>query len=206
MSVQAAGDMFFGVEGAIRLLVKISGHKTKTVFEAAPKLASKIILGMAFIDMEIDGIEKIMWQIIPWSRHAGAIVASPDDEDAVQLADGITTGLICITKLDTTVCRVAKARMAPPTREASVLVCTREAGTYIVKPTPLENDKNRLSAEKRIMKIFPYQLFSIMIANTSKVLVHLSNNMKVATLGVNLSKNVSVQKEVPVDPINAVPI
>lgn len=50
--VQAAAGTTFNIEGILRLQVNIAGHKTTAVFDFAPKLGIKMILGTASIDEE----------------------------------------------------------------------------------------------------------------------------------------------------------
>lgn len=83
MSIKAAGDTSFKVEGVVGLSIEIGGHNAKVGSGVASKLATKMLLGTAFIDREITRIETKSGQIIPRSEHAVAIVASSEYEDAV---------------------------------------------------------------------------------------------------------------------------
>lgn len=204
VSVKAAGDISFRVEVVIRLSVKIGVHIANKFFGFAPMLATRTIFGTAFTDKDIHRIETKSRQNIPKKGHAVARVASFDNGDAVRLADGNTTGPVCITNVDTAVCRVAKARTVPPFSAAPVLVLMEETGKYMVEARAMENDGNRLSIAKEIVQVFPRRPFHITVANTSKVAVRLSRNMIEATLGDALSKIVPVQEQVLFKPVNAV--
>lgn len=56
-NLRAASDTTFTVEGIVRLTIEIGGHVSSTVFGVAPKLATKMILGMAFVNNEISRME-----------------------------------------------------------------------------------------------------------------------------------------------------
>lgn len=110
VSVNAAGDVAFRVGGVIRHLVEFGGLKIKAVSGAAPKLATKTILGTSFIDREIDRIETKCRQIIPRSVYTVAIVATFEDKDAVQFSNSIRARLVRTWKPGPAVCRAAKSR------------------------------------------------------------------------------------------------
>lgn len=59
VSLKAAGDMTFRVEGVIHRKLKFGAHEASTVFGVAPKPATKMILGIAFVDKKILRIEMI---------------------------------------------------------------------------------------------------------------------------------------------------
>lgn len=101
-----------------------------------------MMFGIAFIAREIDRIETMNRQIIPRSGHLVTIVASFEDEDAVQLSDGITTRYVYKRKLNLAVCRAAEARTVTPSRKTPVLVQTEEAGAYMVETASMKNDRN----------------------------------------------------------------
>lgn len=113
----------------MHLFVEIGGHNTKAVFGVAPNLATNVIFGTAFIDKEINSIESKIQQIKSRSGLEVAIVASFENENAVQFNDGITKGTVCTAKLNTAVCRVAEAWKVLPASEAPRLVQTGVAGT-----------------------------------------------------------------------------
>lgn len=49
-NIRAASDTTFTVEGDVRLQINIGGHVANAVFGMTLKLATKMILGTAFID------------------------------------------------------------------------------------------------------------------------------------------------------------
>lgn len=67
--------------------------------------------------IELSRIEAEIRQIISGSGHAAAIVASFEDEHAVQFADSITTEPVLRTKSETAVCWMAKAKVVPQASE-----------------------------------------------------------------------------------------
>lgn len=83
MSVRAAGEILFEIEGTIGLSAEIGGQIAKEVFEVAPIPATKTILDMAFIYKEIDRNETKSRQNVSTSWHTVAIVAIFDDGFAV---------------------------------------------------------------------------------------------------------------------------
>lgn len=109
VSVKAAGNTSFTVEGVVRLLVEVGGHEAKTIFGLVPKLAIKTIFDTAFINKKIDRAETKSRQNISRKGHAAAVVARFDDKKAVQSAGRSMMGLARITKSDTAVCLVVKA-------------------------------------------------------------------------------------------------
>lgn len=92
-------------------------------------------------------------QIIRRNGHTATIVASFEDENAVQFATSITTGLVSTTKVDASVCRMAQVRTVPPASEAPKVVRTKGAGTYMIKATSTENDENRVSIAKGVVEV-----------------------------------------------------
>lgn len=206
VSVKDAGNLSFWVEGVIRPSVEIGGPKAKAVSEVAPKLTTIRILGTAFFDKEITRIDTKRWQTIPGSRHAVAIVAKFQDEDAVQFSGCTTTRPVCTLESIFAVCRVAEAKTVLPWSESSVLVWTFEAGTYMAETATAWHGPNQLSIEKRIVEILSHQPFYIMVVNTLQTLIRLPKEKIVTMLGKASSKFVSVQEEAPVTSVNAVPI
>lgn len=100
--------MFFIVRAAIRLLLGVGKHKAKAVLVVAPNLATNMILDTAFIVKEIDRIETKSRQIVPNSEHVVAIVAPFEDENAVELVNGVTAGPAGTVRSCSADCRVAK--------------------------------------------------------------------------------------------------
>lgn len=80
VNVKAVGSTSFRVKSVVRFLVKIGGNTKKAVFEVAPKLAAKMILGTALVHKKITNILTKGRQIILRSGHAVAIVANFEDE------------------------------------------------------------------------------------------------------------------------------
>lgn len=109
-------------------------------------------------------------------------------------------------KSNSAMCLAAKARTFLPGSKAPVLVRMEEDWTYMVKATPTENDRNKLRVAKEIVRTVSHRQFCIVVANTSKVPVRFSKNMKMTMLGDALSKIAPVQEKIPVDPVNAMPI
>lgn len=70
-------------------------------------------------------------------------------------------------------------RRIPSKSKAPVLVQTKEAGTYMVEATPMENNRNRLNVAKEVVETLLHQQFSVTKANTPDVLINLDKNMKV---------------------------
>lgn len=167
---------------------------------------TKTVRGIAFINRNIDKIERKSRQFIPRNVRAVTIVANFEDEDASQFSNGITARPVRRMKSNPVRSRTAKARTVPSSSAALVLVRTKEAGTYMVKATPTENDGNLLSITKKIVETLPQQPFYITVANSLKEPVRFPNNMKVTMLGNVLSRTVFVQKKVPVDHFSAVSI
>lgn len=83
VSEKAAGDASLRVKDAIRLLVEIGRHDAKAILEVVPKLAIKITLSRARIDIEISKPGTKGQYIILRSARAVAIVASFENEDSV---------------------------------------------------------------------------------------------------------------------------
>lgn len=108
VSVKPAGDTSCRVDGVIGLSFKFGADKAKTIFRNFLKLAAKAIIGTAFLNEKISGIETRSRKIIPGKKHALAIVTSLKDEDAAQFADGNKIIPNCITKVDTALCREVK--------------------------------------------------------------------------------------------------
>lgn len=140
--MKATGDTALRVEIVISLLVGNGGQHARKVFGVTPKLATKFILGAAFIDKEIDRFETKTRQSVSSSEHAVAIVVCFEDKDAVQFTDSIMTWPVRERKSNLAACPVVKAWPAPQCSEALLLGQTGEAGTNMVEDASLETDGN----------------------------------------------------------------
>lgn len=69
-------DTTFYVEGVIRITANFGGHHVHILFDAARVLATKVILGMAFIDRFVRSIETDKRIIIPRMEKPVPIIAS----------------------------------------------------------------------------------------------------------------------------------
>lgn len=76
----------------------------------------------------------------------------------------------------------------------------------MVETSLIENDGNRLNAVMAIMETFRHHPFYTMVANTSKMTIGFTNDMKVVSLGHSPPNIVPVQKKLLVSSFTAAPI
>lgn len=128
-----------------------------------------MIVGMAFIGMEIKRNETNNRQVVPNGDRVAAIVESFEDEAGVELLNDSQTGDDETLERILPTLRLAKNKMIPPRSERPIMVPTTEGSTSMIESLLLKTDESRPSVAGGIVETLPSKPSCTMGVNTLKV-------------------------------------
>lgn len=166
--------------------------------------ATEMILGIAFIDIEIEIIEMNNRNIVPRNVHASEIGKRLKDEDGIQ---SLSEGKAPDDEKRRTkrpICTAVKIVRKQTRSEKLLIVLATEERSIMVQKFAQKPDQSHSPVAGDIVELSLHHQFCIMVVNTSKVPVTLPKNMNWRQLMDATVEIISLRDNNLVESVNAV--
>lgn len=203
-SLMSAGDTSFPVKEVVRLQVDLAESVVSNLFGISPVLATEAILGKAFVDEYIKGIEPSYCLMIAKRESPTWILSS--------LLKNVGSDLMEKQHQDVNrhMCIVTRAKTIPPCSKSPVLLKTEGQETFILKPVERMTTNTELPIAMGINEVVLNRLCWIMVTNMTNLPKLDQKHTKFAEMTDKPTNMVNMVDDFPAeitdDSVNVVPV